>query len=382
MKHKSAMISAVIALSLVGCSDSDDSDDKTATGIFKDSNVAGVSYVSGEQSGITESDGSFTYETGSTVSFSIGGVEIGSAQGNSIITPVDLVTNGSSDSTQVQNIVRFLMTLDSDGDPENGLSIASAVRTAASSWEQVNFSGSDFENVMSTIVTSAQAVDSSGSYSLPSAAEAKSHIETTLLCAYSGAFKGTYSGGDSGTWGFLVDASNGNVEGVAYSTAEEEIISLTGNTPVSFNQTRSFVSGDTSTGASFSGRFPSSDTVSGSWENSTFALSGDFSGTRIGGSVKAKYRFTGHYTGSDYGLFSFDIDDANKVTGVAYSIVEDELHSVTGDLTNTLLLAESSSGAAITATLDTANGTISNAEWVLSSESAEGSFTGSGCKLN
>jgi len=382
MKNTSTTITAIIMLAIVGCSSSsNDSDSNTSTGVFKDSNVSGISYVSGKQNGVTGSDGSFTYENGETVTFSVGGVELGTVQGDSIITPVDLVTNGSSESTTVQNIVRFLMMLDSDSNPDNGMSIADAVRTAASDWGQVDFAGSDFENAVATITNSAQAVDS-GAYTLPNTAAAKSHLESTLLCTYAGAFKGSYSGGDQGTWGFLVDASNGNVEGIAYSTVEDDVIELTGSTPVSFNQTRSFVSGSTSSGSSFSGGFPTSNTAAGTWENSIFQVSGTFTGTRIGGSVSAVHRFTGHYIGDDAGLFSFDIDNSNNVTGVAYSVLEDELVSVSGSLANTLLLAETSSGAAITATLDTSTGTISNGSWSNSGESVSGSFTGSGCKLN
>ena len=88
----------------------------TATGVFKDNNVSGVTYTSGAQSGTTGSDGSFTYEVGQLVSFNLGNVTLGSASGNSVITPIDLVAGGSSSSTEVLNLVRFLLMLDTDGD--------------------------------------------------------------------------------------------------------------------------------------------------------------------------------------------------------------------------------------------------------------------------
>ncbi len=83
----------------------------TASGVFKDSNVSGMSYTSGGQIGTTGTDGSFTYEVGQAVTFSIGGVTIGSTTGQSVVTPVDLIPDGSSSTLQVLNIVRFLLML-------------------------------------------------------------------------------------------------------------------------------------------------------------------------------------------------------------------------------------------------------------------------------
>ena len=99
----------------------------TATGIFKDSNVGGMTYTSGSITGVTGADGSFTYERGQPVTFSLGGVVIGTADGKEVVTPVDLVASGSSTSPEVLNIVRFFIMLDSDADPSNGISISPEV---------------------------------------------------------------------------------------------------------------------------------------------------------------------------------------------------------------------------------------------------------------
>jgi hypothetical protein len=63
---------------------------------------------------------------------------------------------------------------------------------------------------------------------LPNARAAQAHLESTLLCTYSGAYKGTYSGGDNGNFGFIIDASSGNAVGVAYSVAGDELFTLSG----------------------------------------------------------------------------------------------------------------------------------------------------------
>jgi len=207
----------------------------TATGIFKDSNVSGLNYVSGSQSGVTGADGTFTYEVGQSVTFSVGGVTIGSVTGQSIVTPVDLVAGGSSSSMQVQNIVRFLMMLDVDGDASNGIVISSAVQTMAVNWSQVDFSTTDLSTALTSIISDATSVDGV-THTLPSSTVAKSHMESTLLCVYAGAFRGTYSGGDSGSFGYLLDATTGLVAGVAFSNNAQAIIALTGSTAIGFNQ--------------------------------------------------------------------------------------------------------------------------------------------------
>jgi len=350
----------------------------TATGQFKDGNTSGISYVSGGQSGTTGSDGSFTYEVGKTVTLSIGGITIGTTNGKSIVTPVDLVSGGSSSSVEVQNIVRLLIMLDDDGDPSNGINISPSVLAAASNWSQVDFSSTDLSVELTSIISDAASADG-GTHTLPSASAAQAHLESTLLCSYSGAYKGTFSGSDRGTFGILVDSSSGNAIGVAYSIPSDQYIGLSGTAPISYDQNVAFVSGNTTTGATFSGQFTSVNGVSGSWQNSPD--SGSFSGSRIGGVTDAAYRFTGNYTGNDFGLFSFDVNGSNNVTGIAYSVAGDEQVTVSGTVSGTTLTATTSGGTAIAGTLDIATGGLSGT-WNDAAEGLSGTFSGSGCKLN
>ncbi|WP_087020323.1 carboxypeptidase regulatory-like domain-containing protein [Thaumasiovibrio subtropicus] len=96
-------------------------------GVFVDSPVQGLSYVSGDTSGTTSATGEFEYEDGKTVTFSLGDVELGSANGGAVITPIDIV-EGATDSTnpKVTNIIRLLQTADADGDPSNGITLEKA----------------------------------------------------------------------------------------------------------------------------------------------------------------------------------------------------------------------------------------------------------------
>jgi Tol biopolymer transport system component len=101
-------------------------------GVFIDSAVEGVTYTTPTLSGTTDSDGTFVYLFGEVVTFSIGGITLGSAVGQPQLTPIDLVP-GAIDATdqQVTNILRFVQSLDADSDPSNGISIPTAALTNA-----------------------------------------------------------------------------------------------------------------------------------------------------------------------------------------------------------------------------------------------------------
>lgn len=379
---KKLLAATAIALAISACGGSSSSSGGgtgIATGYFKDSNTAGLHYASGGQSGVTGADGSFTYEVGKPVTFSIGGVTLGTSNGKSVVTPIDLVTAGSSTSTSVQNIARFLMMLDTDATPANGLTISAAVQAAAANWAQLDFTAASaaFDTAASSVIASVNTADVRTA-TLPAASAAQLHLEATLRCSYAGAYKGTYTGTtDNGSFGVMVDATSGNVIGAGYSNTFIQYFGISGNSPVSYDQTASFVSGITGTGATYTGQFTSVNGVSGTWQGQG---SGNFSGSRIGGALNAVYRFTGQYSGSDSGLFAFDIDSANAITGVGYSLGQNNLFTFTGNLTGgTTITATSSLGDTITGTLNTSTGSLSGS-W--SNTGASGTYTGSGCKLN
>lgn len=100
------------------------------TGVFQDREVAGISYTSASFSGNTDSGGNFQYNPGETISFKVGNVELGSSAGAPVLTPIELVGNVTSGNATVQNMLVFLQSIDSDGNPENGIEITPAVRDA------------------------------------------------------------------------------------------------------------------------------------------------------------------------------------------------------------------------------------------------------------
>jgi len=82
-------------------------------GQFIDGPVEGLRYVSGRLSGSTGRQGEFQYEQDQPVRFYIGDILLGEARrGKSVITPLDLVENGTIDTPAVINIARLLQSLD------------------------------------------------------------------------------------------------------------------------------------------------------------------------------------------------------------------------------------------------------------------------------
>lgn len=96
------------------------------SGQFIDAKVSGLSYKSDSQlDSLTDVDGTFKYVEGESVTFSVGGIALGSAVGKSIVTPVDLVAGASELADPLANetvikILRLLQTLDSDGELDDG----------------------------------------------------------------------------------------------------------------------------------------------------------------------------------------------------------------------------------------------------------------------
>ena len=92
-------------------------------GVFLDSPVAGLSYTTGTASGVTDTEGGFTYRDGESVVFSIGNLALPAVAGAGLVTPLDVAASDDITDPMVINIVRLLQSLDEDNDPENGILI-------------------------------------------------------------------------------------------------------------------------------------------------------------------------------------------------------------------------------------------------------------------
>jgi hypothetical protein len=81
--------------------------------------------------GLPGAQGTFLYQDGEQITFSIGDVILGRTKVKGIITPVDLGgANKTTSNPEVINISRLLLSLDDDRDPNNGITISESVRKA------------------------------------------------------------------------------------------------------------------------------------------------------------------------------------------------------------------------------------------------------------
>ncbi len=202
------------------------------SGHFVDAQVQGLSYAYGIKSGLTAADGKFTAEEGSDITFSVGGIALGTAPGAAVMSPITLVP-GAIDVTNntVTNIARFLQTIDDDANVGNGIKITALVRSAAAG-KSIDFQqdpaafGAD-ANVQS-VMAALTGVTAAGARPLIDAGTAQSNLTAGLRAQYEGGYEGDFcvNGGENGlvkggTWDMNVDAQ--------------------GNLSIGFNGTPSFV---------------------------------------------------------------------------------------------------------------------------------------------
>jgi hypothetical protein len=160
------------------------------SGQFVDAPVEGLTYTSGATTGKTTVTGTFQYESGETVTFKVGDIVLGTAQGKNIVTPLDLARHAKNDPAlvandqMVVNMVRFLMTI-----------------TGSNSSSQLfTIDQTTFNNSVGKAVDIDQAT---GSFSIPvgittnsltSTVDAETHFNNTLA-EYRTKFSSTYLNG-------------------------------------------------------------------------------------------------------------------------------------------------------------------------------------------
>lgn len=201
---------------LAGCGSGDEAATgkaATTTGVFRDAPVSGLWVQGSTGNQYTANDGSFAYRPGETYTFYVGKTALGSftpTTDNATVSPASLVP--SRDKTSIINLARFLITLDSEtvANPVNGITILSAMDTDALSWTVTGFDPKNLSNSAATAVlnglTASGAVVFKGINAINgrtagtayySAANAESHLNTSMNCAYTGAYYGERKSGSS-----------------------------------------------------------------------------------------------------------------------------------------------------------------------------------------
>lgn len=355
------------------------------SGVFKDSNVSGLSFESGRESGITGTDGRFTCETGNTVTFSVGAVGLGSADCATLAAPPSLFAGGLFDDTGAVNMARFLLMLDGDEDPANGIGISDDLQTMADSWPQVDFTAVDFPAELTVPISDIMSVEQRAA-TPPDSATAFAHLDDTLSCAYSGAFVGTLSGTSSGAvvmafarrlFGFSLDefswqAIDADGEFGLFTSGPYQLAARPSLDSRPFDQT-----------TLIDAIFDTPDSLSGNWEFPPESASGTFTANRIGGDT-AEFRMTGSFSSPDAaGVLVLDID-GGTVTGEAFDVFGGVSFDLSGSVTGANIDIQAVGG-----------GETTNATGMLTFDSAGtpvrvvgdllgdgGRFDAVGCRLN
>ncbi|XOB63860.1 ELWxxDGT repeat protein [Deferribacteres bacterium DY0037] len=120
----------------------DTSPTASAYGYFVDNFVVGLSYECSPSGvkGTTDSEGRYGYKDGDTVTFKVGEIELGSCAVSEYVTPMTLFPE---DDDLALNVAQLLQSIDSDGDPTNGIT---PDPDALEALKNINIKGSDFES--------------------------------------------------------------------------------------------------------------------------------------------------------------------------------------------------------------------------------------------
>jgi len=302
-------------------------------GVFKDRNVIGLAFTSGSESGITDTDGSFSCETGNEISFAIGGVGLGQTACATLATPNQLATIDAQFDLQVTNLARFLQMLDQDGDPDNGIVISDLVQQIADNWTQVDFRTTDLASELVQIISDAASVDGT-LHALPSEQAALLHLMDTLNCAYAGAYAGTFSGSNSGAAGMVIGwfgpsfgFSPLGFEWQGFDSVNEFTEFGGGTNSITIQDLPVIDHTQAGFAGPISARFESPDRITGTWDGGTVELQ------RIGGDNGGEYRFVGKADNIEVQAYISLNLDGTAFSGEAFDVIEGTTFQVTGTLT-------------------------------------------------
>ncbi|MGB4248274.1 MAG: serine hydrolase domain-containing protein [Pseudohongiellaceae bacterium] len=135
--------------------------------------LAGLDYVSGTKTGVTDSQGRFYAVDGSPVAFSIGALGLGNAvttNSSNATAYASLYSQGENDPAYARSL-RVLGVLDADNNSVNGIQVTSVMKqSAASALAGANLTSGSFESQYVTLTTAARSVNAGAvSYSADAA---------------------------------------------------------------------------------------------------------------------------------------------------------------------------------------------------------------------
>ncbi len=117
--------------------DSNISQESTHFGVFLDSAVENLGYKTATYSGYTDANGTFKYKDGESISFSLGGVELGNAKAKRVLTPFEVTSTTDIDDPQLLKLLQLLQSVDADKNSSNGIVVPSDIQERASTMDIV-----------------------------------------------------------------------------------------------------------------------------------------------------------------------------------------------------------------------------------------------------
>ena len=152
------------------------------TGVLVDAPVEGVTYQTATQLGVTNNLGEFKYVQDETVTFSVGGIVLGTVTGAPLITPVELTGGVNPIDQAAINQLVFLQSIDEDQDPLNGITVSAATLTAAAA-QTLDFTldSAAFTSAVAPVVTAVTSVNPSGPNAVVSETTALDNFYVTYV---------------------------------------------------------------------------------------------------------------------------------------------------------------------------------------------------------
>ena len=173
------IIGLLLTLTACGEGNNDSTEtSSTAIGVFLDSPVSNIGYRTETKTGFTNSKGEFEFIPGETVTFFIGDLQFPSVSAASVVTPLDIAGTNDFSNTSIINMARLLQSLDTDGDPSNGIVIGQQAHSAAINFN-IDFSSNNFDTDVQLLV----ADSGSSQSSLVSESAALLHLSSNVQCA-------------------------------------------------------------------------------------------------------------------------------------------------------------------------------------------------------
>jgi hypothetical protein len=187
--------------------------------------VQGLEFSTATKSGLTEEYGIFDCELGNTMTFHVGGIELGGGAAGPFMNPIEITSATDIFEYEPTNIACFLQTIDDDGNPPNGIVITEAVRTAAAG-KTLDFDQrpADFaaNAAVQQLISDLTAVTAAGTRTLVAYVAARTHLQNTLMEVLAGEYGGRFHGTKGtdeweGEWEIVI-----KTDGTITGTFEEE----------------------------------------------------------------------------------------------------------------------------------------------------------------